>query len=65
MKNTFVKKQFIIAASELKKCTNLIKWAINKKTPLPVLENYLIVVNNDTATIRATDLESKIGRAHV
>ena len=50
--------QFIIAASELKKCTNLIKWAINKKTPLPVLENYLIVVNNDTATIRATDLES-------
>jgi DNA polymerase-3 subunit beta len=50
--------KFIVSSSQLLKQLQHISGVINTNTVLPILEDYLFVVENETLTVVATDLET-------
>ena len=50
--------KFIVSSSQLLKQLQHISGVINTNTVLPILEDYLFVVENGTLTVVATDLET-------
>ena len=57
--------KFIVSSAALLKELQIIGGIVNSTNTLPILDNFLFEINNDTLTLSASDLETTIDRKSV